>query len=312
MSRVLSMMCLALALTSATACKKDSPAASKDADKDEEKKDKGKESSDKPGAAIDSATFTKHYPAVGDKETSKKVSNVIFKGSISPKKGKTVDIDNVEDSVTEKTEECLEVKDKGCVKLKVTYKLDEKTTKEGSKDPKTKTEPNSGKTYIVVRGKDPKITTEDGKDVPRDVADSLQKAYSKPDESARMLNALPEKVKVGDELGDLAKAFADIATESENIVGTPKTTCKITVKEIKQVDGKTVVVLSVDLTAEAEDKRMGMMTIGMKGTMDVAADGGMALASDVTGPISITFKDADGKLSGTMSEKEKSSYDFKK
>lgn len=291
-----------------TACKKDAPAPKGD-DKQEEKAEpeRAKTSSDKPPAATDVATFTKHYPAVGDRDTSKRVVDIALKGSLLAKKGKPHDVDYVESTVTEKTEECLQVEGRACIKVKVSYKLDEKTTREGAKKGETKREPYSGKSYVVVRGKTAEITTVDGKAVPRDEAAALKKVYAKPDQNARMLDALPDKVKVGDDLVEFAKVFGDSATESDDVAGTPKTTCKVTVKEIKQVDGKTIVVLFVDLSSEADYMGTGLMTIGMKGTLDVAAESGMLLAADTSGPVSITFKDGGGKLTGTMHDESKTS-----
>lgn len=255
----------------------------------------------------DSVTFVKHYPAVGDKATSVKAQTVELGGTVKGKGGEEK-VDSVENENEEKVEECLVVTDKTCTKLKVTFtKHEEKKTLKGE-DKSPKEDPLNGKTFIVeLKGEEIAVTTEDGKEADRAAATALKKDYKSLALRAKVIDALPaEPVKVGDSLDALANALLDIVKTGEQKADKATATAKV--KAIKEEGGKKIVTLEVTMSLEGSQDKM-KMKLDVAGTIDVRADVGLPVGSDLSGPISVELGDA-GKLEGKMKETVKTTLSF--
>jgi hypothetical protein len=257
--------------------------------------------------------ITKHYPAVGDKGTTAETQVAEMKVDIKGPKGEFKE-EATEAEQTEKAEECLAVTDKSCSKMKVTYTKAEKkvTTKDGkTKDSKVA---HAGKTYVLeLKDGAVAVTTEDGKEPPKEELAAVKKDYKSFGKDGEILDAIPEKVKVGDSLDKLAQALASRAMDSENKPS--KMDAKVTVKEFKTVDGKTIIVLDISMDAEGEEDNGGAIKVSMKGTIDLRADIGLPLKREMKGPVSVVFGEkakggVTGKAEGQMSLTSANTYSF--
>jgi hypothetical protein len=298
-SKVVVAGVLALFAFGAVGCsskKKSEDSASKE--DDDEKSSGSDKGSDK------TATLTKRFPAVGDKVTETDEETTDMSGTVSSK-GKEEDLKVLEKKTVEKTEECLAVTDKTCTKLKVTYaKYDRKETVNGKE--KDKGKDLAGKTLIVeLKGEELTITKEDGSK-----ADIMEEITAKKDFKGlkrrhKFIEALPDKVKVGDSLDGIANALLEAAAEDGDKA--PKTkSAKATVKSIREEGGKTIVTIDVKLSFE-DDKDGMKISAEMNGTVDIRADGGHQIAGHVTGPM--TIESSEGlkmSVKGTMTMKETS------
>jgi hypothetical protein len=253
-------------------------------------------------------TFTKQYPKVGMVEGSKRAQRTLMKGSLAVEK-RTVALDADKSSDVEKTEECLEVKDKNCVKLRVTYAKDRsKDTTNGQG--KETTNPNEGHAYIVERnGKTPKIKREDGSTTTPAEIESIENAYDEEPRTKKFLDALPDTVKVGDSLDAFAKLIGEEASSEENITN-KKIDSSVVVQSIGTVDGKKVVTLKLNVKLEGDDENVGHLSVQMTGTIDLLVDGALPVRSNLSGPVSVTLPENAGVLKGTITETKTSTYRF--
>jgi hypothetical protein len=250
-----------------------------------------------------SATFKKARPLVGDKEKKRKDTETTLKGDVSagPKK---VTLDRTSVSVVSKTVECREVKDQECVKLRVFYEKDEEREVTNG-NATTKTNPNQGKTYIVVPGKKPVITREDGSTPSREELAEVEGAYDKAPRNAAFLAALPDTVKVGDSLDALARVMKE---EIEDDDDKPTAKAKVVVQSIGELDGKKIVTLAVTIALEGDSPSAGHMKLDMSGTVDLLVDGARVVRSSFSGPLSVDLPGGIGSLRGAMKEKASSSF----
>lgn len=255
-----------------------------------------------PLAKEESVTITKHKPAVGDKEVRTKVQVISMKGTVGPKQ---VAVAKTDTETVEKTEECLEVKESECVKLKVTYTKDSEVNVLDGKST-SKTNPNQGKSYIVERGSPTRITALDGSTPPEAEVKSVMGGYKKPPRNKRFLAALPDQVKQGDSLDALAKELAAIAGEADD---KPKAEASVVVKGFGTVGGKKVVILDVKISLDGKSDALKMQ-MEMKGTIEVLVDGAQPVRTTLGGPIKAELLKAGGSLSGTMKEDGTSSYQW--
>lgn len=256
-----------------------------------------------PTGAKESATFKKVRPAVGDKEKKRKQVESTLKGDVTQGSQK-IAMDRSSVSLVEKTEECLEVRKQECVKLKVSYAKDEERSVTNGKSA-NKTNPNQGKAYLVVPGKNPTITREDGSAAPAEEIEEVEGAYDKPPRNAAVLDALPDTVSVGDSLDALARVFeAELADEDDK----PKAKVKIVVQSIGELDGKKIVTLGLTATLEGVSPKAGQMKLEMRGTLDVLVDGARVVRSSVGGPMSVELPGGVGTLRGSMKETSSSSF----
>ncbi|MFO0547534.1 MAG: hypothetical protein U0271_04045 [Polyangiaceae bacterium] len=248
-----------------------------------------------PAPAEEGVAITKDYPAVGDVETIRETGTSTMK--VKVKQGaKEVEEDISEEKSSEMVEECLELAGKDCKKLKIKVNKDESKKTEGGKD-KSKPSPIAGKTYIVTRTEGaPEVTLEDGtKASPEEVKAIGHEGLSK---ISKRLDALPDRVKVGDSLAGFVQAMiADLASDPAK----PATgSGSIVVKSIDNVDGKTVVTLDVDLTIQFKQEASDMqIQTQMKGSVQMSADGAHMLKLDFSGPLTLTSPDVNA--TGTMS-----------
>jgi hypothetical protein len=264
------------------------------------------------------ATITKSPPKVGDEETQRKTkeekTTVAFKG----RKG-GIDVDSVEVSTVEKTEECLEVQNEICTKLKVNYRKDttDKTvttrlvTLDGAPDPKDKPKPpkvtsrsgaNQGNVYIVTRSaKGATIARADGKKPSKSEVDAIQGAYRDDGTRGKQLVAsLPTQVTVGDSLDAFAEILAKPSDKDEE---QPVVTSRVTVKDIRDAQGKVIVVLAIRTEVEGKSKRVDNMKLVTEGTMELRAEGALLIKAEHTGNLNATLPKKGGTLSGTTKEK---------
>lgn len=258
-----------------------------------------------PAKKDEGVTLTKRYPEVGDKETESKTEIITLKGNVKGKDGEKP-FETTATTTTEKTEECLEVKDKNCTKLKVTYT---KAKKLSVQNGKTSDEPmaTDGKTYIVTAtdgGRD--ITHEDGSKLSDKEADVLKSKYKKMSRGKELLDALPASVKVGDSLDDVAKKLAEqTASEGE---GSPKSTVTLKVKEIREEGGKKLVVVDIHLVLEGDSEKVGHIKTDALGTITFEASTCRGVAGEFTGPMEMTLPKDAGTLKGSVTDKSTSTF----
>ncbi len=256
-------------------------------------------SSAAPAAADDGIEVKKHYAAVGDKETSEKTQTTKFAGVLKTPKGEQK-IDNQEVEVTQKDEECLEVKDQSCTKLKVTVRKATSHMVESGKA-KDVTKATQGNVYLVAFGEGgPTISREDGKPLSKEESSEFKDKYKKSSRAKEFLDAFPDKVKVGDSLDAVAKKLGEQAADSED---KPKATSSVKVKAIEERAGKKIIILEVRVTLDGESKKVGHMKLDMSGTLEVRADAAVPVALTFSGPASVEFPKDAGRLEGSMSEK---------
>ncbi|MFO0551934.1 MAG: hypothetical protein U0271_26350 [Polyangiaceae bacterium] len=254
-----------------------------------------------------SVTLTKHYPKVGDVETTKKVGVTKLKGDVTNgKEKKTVEIERTEGK--EKIEECLKVVDKECVKVKVTYKtLTQREIVAGKTNERALA--SQGKTYVVERnGNKPTITLEDGSKPSDAEIEQVKKDYDEEPSTKKLLDALPSSVKVGDSLDNFAKALAahDLTSSSDDRPS--KVDYTIKVKGFGEVDGKKTIILDVKGTMEGDSPKSGHLKASVAGSIELFADGAAPARGDFSGPISATLPNGAGQLDGTLAQKAASTY----
>ena len=294
---------LALLMTAAIGCGDKKSNASRE--------DKDDDSSKPSGSSADEVAITPRYAAVGDVEKGTKVTNGEMKAKIKGPDG-TVDLAITELETIHKTEECLAVGDKQCMKLKVTYsKYEQQEVANG--EAKSDPSPAIDKAYLVERkGGELLVTLADGSPVPDAELTKLKKNYRRFGKHKDVAGALPKKVKIGDSLDELAKVLGEEAASGDgsDFAAPPKITSKIVVKSFREEGGKKIVVCDVTMTMEGDNNKMGHMKVDMKGTMDFRADVGQPVASELSGPLQIDLKDDGGNISGTLKEQTTSSFSF--
>lgn len=302
---------LALLVAAAIGCGDKSSSSSKSAEAKAEPPSTGKSSKAGSTDAANEATITKRYAVVGDVEKSTKVKTFAMKAKIKGPDG-MVDVESTENETIEKTEECLAIADKQCSKAKVSFVKYEgkKVTNGKSKD---EAHPTVGKTYIIERkGKDLAVTLADGSAASEAEQKDIKDTYKRFGRRKDKLAAMPDKVKVGDSLDELAKVLGEEAAQDDDDDGDapPKVTSKIVVKAIREEGGKKIVTLDVAMSMEGDSKKVGHMKIEMKGTVDLRADIAQDVTSELAGPLEIDFANDGGKATGDMKEKTTSSYSF--
>lgn len=252
-----------------------------------------------PAADADGVAVKKHYAVVGDKETSDRTQTTKFAGTVKGPKGEQK-VDNQEVEVTQKDEECTEVKDQSCTKLKVTIR---KATSHMVESGKVKdvVKATQGNVYFVAFGDTgPTVTREDGKPLSREESSEFKDKYKKSSRAKEFLDAFPDKVKVGDSLDAVAKKLGEQAADSED---KPKAVSTVKVKAIEDRGGKKIIILDVRVTLEGDSSKVGHMKLDMSGTLEVRADAAVPVALDFSGPASVQFPKDAGRLEGTMTEK---------
>lgn len=256
--------------------------------------------------ANDGIEVKKHYAVVGDKETSEKTQTTKFAGVVKTPKGEHK-IDNEEVELTEKDEECLEVKDQSCTKLKVTIRKATSHVVESGKAKDVK-KATQGNVYIVAFGEGgPTISREDAKPLSKEESAEFKDKYKKSSRAKEFLDAFPDRVKVGDSLDAVAKKLGEQAADSDD---KPKTTSTVKVKAIEERAGKKIIILEVRVTLDGESSKVGHMKLDMSGTLEVRADAAVPIALTFSGPASVEFPKDGGRLEGTMSEKTALSQTF--
>ncbi|MBL9026737.1 MAG: hypothetical protein JNL21_31345 [Myxococcales bacterium] len=263
-----------------------------------------------------SIALTIRPPAAGDKRaTRKRAEEAMTVGMRGTKGG--IDVRTSKIVSTEKTETCLEVKDKTCIKLEVEIKrdnVDETTTTqlvdlEGKPDPKDKPKtkkkggdnPTTGVVYIVAKdGKKPVVTRKDGKKPSKAELALVEKAYDDdPSLTAELESAYPKAVKVGDSLDAFAKALAKvIAGKSKDVT---VVSSSVRVKEIRPTGKRALVVLDIDVSLESSTKELKELKTRSRGTIEIWADGGDEHASAITTELDGKFR-KDGSVNGKFVE----------
>lgn len=257
-----------------------------------------------PAKKDDGVALGKRYAEVGDKETETKTQIMTLKGNVKGKDGEKP-FETTSTTTVEKTEECLEVKEKGCTKLRVTFA---KAKKVSIQNGKTNDDPmaTDGKTYIVTAtdgGRD--ITHEDGSKLDAKELDALKSKYKHLTRGKALLDAMPASVKVGDSLDGVAKLLAEQSAEGE---GSPKATVTLKVKEIREEGGKKLVVVDIHLLLEGESEKVGHMKTDALGTLTLDAATCRGVAGEFTGPMEMVLPKDLGTLKGTMTEKSSSTF----
>jgi hypothetical protein len=253
--------------------------------------------------AKESVTFKKVRPAVGDKEKRKKDTETTLKGVVTVGAQK-VAMDQTTTAQVAKTQECLEVRKQECVKLKVVYEKDEERKTTNGKATNT-TNPNQGKTYIVVPGKKPVITREDGSTPSAEEIGEIAGAYDDPPRNEPFLNALPDKVSVGDSLEAVARLLEEEIGDEED---KPTVKAKVVVRSFGEFEGKKIVTLGVTATLEGVSAKVGNIKLEMSGTLDILVDGAKRARSSFSGPMSVELPGGAGTLRGAMKDVTTASF----
>jgi uncharacterized protein YceK len=251
-------------------------------------------------AELTEIAITKRYPAVGDKRATTQVGVSQRKTDISGPKGK-LSKESTETTRHERSEECLAVDGKRCTKLTVTYAKSQK--KVATKDGKTEETqlPHAGQTFNVeLKGDSVTVTDAGGKSPPAATLDAVMADLDSMAGDVQVLEALPEKVKIGDSLDGVAKVLASQASAGERPPASLET--KVTVKAIKDGGSKKVVVLDVAFSFVLDDAESGSKSqVTTQGTFELRADTGLPVKRELKGPMKVTF-DGTGKskLTGTI------------
>lgn len=264
--------------------------------------------------ADDGVAITKHFPAVGDKLTHVEVKTAEMKVEVKGPKGEFKE-EATENEEEERTEECLAVDGKRCAKLKVTYaKVDKKVT---SKDGKVKESKgaHAGKTYVIeLKDGAVAVSDEAGKAPAPEELEKVKKDFRNFAKDTDMLEALPDKVKVGDSLDKLAAALGERANDGDD--KPTKLEAKVTVKEIREEGGKKLLDLDVTVEVEGKEPKNGAnIKLSMKGTVTLRADTGLATKMVWKGPVTATFDEnskggVTGGAQGQISETTTYTYSF--
>ncbi len=222
---------------------------------------------------------------VGDKYTATEESLMKM---VLAAKGQSVTIEQHE--TEERKIEVLVVKDGLPSKIRVRYARHTKDTKADGK-PKPSPSPVGGKTYVVERkGTEIVVTNEQGKAVTEEEREQVTKDHrrlGKPDEITTALKSKPRKV--GENLDDVAKALADQFKERSAERGEKVTIHdpKLTLTEVKKIDGVEHAVLDLGLRMTAENTDV-TISMGLKGKVIVRVDEASHGEINVSGPLKIT------------------------
>ncbi|MFO0547887.1 MAG: hypothetical protein U0271_05840 [Polyangiaceae bacterium] len=253
----------------------------------------------------DSVALKKHYPQVGDVERSRKV--IVTKLHGAPKDKKPVDLER--GIARERADECLKIVDRECVTLKVTYRvLTKRDLVKGKATDQALA--SQGKTYFVDRsGAKPGVTLEDGSSPSEAEISQVRKDFSKAPSTAKLLDALPDSLKVGDSLDAFAKAYAahDLGAGDDHWASVDYS---VKVKAFGEVDGKKTVILEVVGELDSGALDWGQMKMKGTGMLEVFVDSGAPARGSFSGPVTLALPNGEGQLDGTLEHNEVSSYSF--
>ncbi|MFO0549883.1 MAG: hypothetical protein U0271_15930 [Polyangiaceae bacterium] len=250
--------------------------------------------------------IAKHFPAVGDRASTSRERSTSLKGELrSENSTKPLDLTSIEPHNVE--EECLAVEDKRCVKMRVSYG---KVAKLMTVDGKAQAElaPIAGKTYVVERLPDRvRVSSPDGAEVTKAERERVAAEYGGPSQLREILEALPDRVKVGDKLDKLAKVLAEGRTLDSDVDMNIDVTIKVA--NIKRTAERTTVVLAVTMVVRAPEGKDDGSTMDLAGEIELRTDGGQPVRSEMSGAITVKFG-GRGHAAGTFSDKSTMDYSW--
>lgn len=264
-------------------------------------------------AELTEIAISKHYPVVGDKLASTLVQQTKLKLDGKSAKGPVLEETSVAERM-EKSEECLAVEGKLCTKLKVTYgKWETKTTqKDGQSE--VRSPAHAGKSFTVELKKGAlSFSDASGKPPTKAELEALQGDYRDFAREAEWLDALPDRVKVGDSLTALAKVLA--AREQAGVDPFESSEFELIVRSIKDGGSKKIVVLDLSLKLAGASASKNQRTITAKGTLELRADLGLAVKREIRSVLAITYggqgtEKLTGKADGEQTSTAVTSYSF--
>lgn len=243
--------------------------------------------------------FTKKTPATGMKTSDASVNETALKLKLM---GKNIGVE--ETQTTKKDDEVLEVANGVVTKARVTYAQAEKKHQEDGKPVKTKTEPVSGKSYVVVYKND-KVTvlTDKEKPAPKNEAKIVGNDYASMGKPDPLFTALPDRpLKDGEELPELADAMKNVIIAH----GRPSEQEKITVETVKVVfknkEGENGI-FDVTMTMKV-DAGFFKVSMPLTGKLAVRVVDAWPASLSLEGPLNLDLKEKDKKAGveggGTM------------
>lgn len=256
-----------------------------------------------------SAKIVKRTPAVGDKATFVSQQTVVLVaqlellGKVTTQSRETVDI--------ELTEECLEIQEGTCSRARITFgKASQDKVFEVSSNwtnptpPEHVTLPIAERSFVLRSQID--VELEDGSAAPKDLAELVRAQYKELVQDTQLGSVLPESVRVGDELVDLAAFLSKVSSADRPDL---HTSTQVKVRAIRGEPGHEEITLELTQSSE-HSTPSSTIEEELKGTLELRADGGRLVSKDLKGPLQIRQTEgvATQTVSGTRTLKVTTTY----
>ncbi|MFO0555614.1 MAG: hypothetical protein U0271_44965 [Polyangiaceae bacterium] len=205
-------------------------------------------------------------------------------------------------SVTSMTlrEECLEVVDRACTKVKADVIAHDVQVDTGS-GPEPTTSSMRGKSYVLTRADKSWTITDATTGKPATAEETSALGASRIYNESAFTDALPETLVVGQSLEGLASLIERQLSESK--VG--PTSVEVRVKGVRRLKGVEVVVASMrtSLASPADSARV---VAALSGELLILVDGALPTALEFSGPLTLVSPSLNG--AGTASFRQSASY----